>query len=73
MEAGAPHGMVYGCMASMIMRRIEAGILDNLSDFDHSMTPFAAGLGKFIDLDKEGFIGREALLVADRRSRLPGL
>ncbi len=73
MEAGAAHGMVYGCMASMIMRRIEAGILDNLSDFDHSMTPFATGLGKFIDLDKEGFIGREALLAADRRSRLLGL
>ena len=73
MQAGAAHGMVYGCMASMIMRRIEAGILDNLSDFDHSMTPFAAGLGKFIDLDKEGFIGREALLAADRRSRLLGL
>ena len=73
MQAGAAHGMVYGCMASMITRRIEAGILDNLSDFDHSMTPFAAGLGKFIDLDKEGFGGREALLVADRRSRLLGL
>jgi aminomethyltransferase len=37
------------------------------------MTPFAAGLGKFIDLDKEGFVGREALLAADRRSRLLGL
>ena len=73
MEAGAAHGMVYGCMASMIMRRIEAGILDNLSDFDHSMTPYAAGLGKFIDLDKKGFVGSEALLAADRRSRLQGL
>jgi aminomethyltransferase len=73
MGAGTAHGLVYGCMASMIMRRIEAGILDNLSDFDHSMTPFAAGLGKFIDLDKQGFVGREALLLADRRSRLLGL
>ena len=57
----------------MGIRRIEAGILDNLSDFDPSTTPFEAGLGAFIDLDKEGFIGREALLQADRRSLLFGV
>ena len=71
-NAGSPHGMVYGSMASMGMRRIEAGILDNISDIDISMTPFEAGLGSFIDLDKEGFIGREALLEADKRSLLLG-
>ncbi|MGB3278760.1 MAG: glycine cleavage T C-terminal barrel domain-containing protein [Pseudorhodobacter sp.] len=37
------------------------------------MTPFAAGLGAFVDLDKEGFIGRTALLTADRGLRLFGL
>lgn len=73
MEAGSPHGMAYGSMASMGMRRIEAGILDNISDFDVSMTPFQAGLGAFIELDKEGFIGREALLEVDKRSLLLGL
>ncbi|MCY3769217.1 MAG: aminomethyltransferase family protein [Gammaproteobacteria bacterium] len=73
MEAGSPHGMVYGSMVSMGMRRIEAGILDNLSDFDISMTPFQAGLGAFIDLDKEGFIGREALLEKDPSVLLFGL
>ena len=73
MAAGEPHGMVYGSMASMELRRIEAGILDNVTDFDLTMTPFEAGLGAFIDLDKEGFIGRESLLHADRRSLLFGL
>lgn len=73
MTAGAPHGMVYASMASMEIRRIEAGILDNLTDFDLTMTPFAAGLGAFIDLDKEGFVGRDALLAADRRPRLLGV
>ena len=73
MNAGSAHGMVYGCMASMGMRRIEAGILDNISDIDQSMTPFEAGLGSFIELDKTGFIGREALLDADRRPLLLGL
>jgi glycine cleavage system aminomethyltransferase T len=73
MAAGKPHGIMYGSMASMEIRRIEAGILDNISDFDHTMSPFAAGLGPFIHADKEGFVGREALQTADRRVRLLGL
>lgn len=71
--AGRDHGMVYGSMASMEIRRIEAGILDNLTDFDHSMTPFAAGLGAFVTPQKEGYIGRAALQNADRRTRLLGV
>jgi len=73
MEVGSAHGMVQGCMDSMGIRRIEAGILDNLTDFDVSMTPFEAGLGAFIDLDKEGFIGKTALLQADRKTKLYGV
>lgn len=72
-DCGVEHGLVFGSLAAMGIRRIEAGILDNISDFDTTMTPFAAGLGNFIDLDKPGFIGREALLAADRRKRLYGL
>lgn len=73
-EAGAPHGMVFGSLAAMGIRRIEAGILDNLSDIDPSTTPFEAGLGAFIELDKEvDFIGRDALLGADRRTLLYGI
>jgi aminomethyltransferase len=71
--AGHPHGMVYASMASMEIRRIEAGILDNLTDFDQTMTPFAAGLGAFIDLDKDDFVGRDALRHADQRPRLFGV
>ena len=74
MAAGEAHGLIFGSISSMEIRRIEAGILDNLTDFDASMSPFAAGLGPFIDLDKEGFIGRDALLKnSDRRPRLFGL
>ena len=57
----------------MEIRRLEAGILDNITDFDMSMTPFEAGLGPFIDMDKDDFVGREALLDADRRTLLYGL
>ncbi len=74
MAAGEAHGLIFGSISSMEIRRIEAGILDNLTDFDSRMSPFAAGLGPFIDLDKEGFIGREALLkISDRRPCLFGL
>lgn len=73
MAAGEPHGMVFDGLQSMEMRRMEAAILDNLTDFDLSMTPFEAGLGAFIDLDKEGFVGRDALLDADRRTLMYGI
>lgn len=73
MAAGKPHGMRFASMSCMNIRRIEAGILDNGTDMNPSMTPFAAGIGQFVDLTKEDFIGREALEKADRRTRLVGL
>ena len=57
----------------MTIRRIEAGILGNMTDMDMSMTPFAAGLEPFVDMDKGDFIGRDALQNMDRRSRLFGV
>ncbi|PZF75139.1 aminomethyl transferase family protein, partial [Aestuariivirga litoralis] len=73
-NVGRPHGMVFGSISSMEMRRIEAGILDSGTDFDLSMTPYEAGLDGFIDLDKGDFIGRTALLAADKDvKRLFGL
>ena len=72
--AGVRHGMKFGSISSMEMRRIEAGILDNGTDFDISMTPFEAGLGSFVDLDKPDFIGRASLVTAPRNAkRLFGL
>ncbi len=70
---GGRHGLRFAAMACMNVRRIEAGILNNGTDMSPSMTPYEAGLGRFVNLDKEGFIGREALLAADRRPRLVGL
>jgi len=74
LEKGQRHGLVFSSLESMGIRRIEAGILDNGTDIDPSMTPFAAGLGKFIDLDKEGdFCGKAALEKALRDVLLTGL
>ena len=73
MECGAPYGMEFSSTRAMNIRRVEGGILDNLSDMDPTMTPFEAGLAHFIDMDKGEFIGRDALLNKDRRSCLLGL
>lgn len=73
MAVGESHGMEFSGPGSMEIRRLEAGILDNGTDMDMSMTPFQAGLGAFIDMDKEDFIGREALINADRRTLLYGI
>ena len=72
-SGGVPHGMTFGSMASMEIRRIEAGILDSGSDFDLTTNPWEAGLGAFVDLDAQDFIGRKALLTAPRDCRLFGL
>ena len=73
MAAGEPFGMEFSSTRSMTIRRIEGGILGNMTDMDITMTPFAAGLGAFVDMDKQDFIGRQALLNADQRPRLFGV
>jgi len=71
--AGTPSGMAFSSAESMGIRRLEAGILDNGTDMDSSMTPYEAGIGAFVDLDKPGFVGRDALAKADRSCLLLGL
>ena len=73
MAAGEPHGMEFSSTSPMTMRRIEAGILGNMTDMDITMTPFEAGLGRFVDMERSDFVGRAALLHADRRPLLHGL
>ncbi|MEM7801313.1 MAG: aminomethyltransferase family protein, partial [Chloroflexota bacterium] len=73
MQAGARYELRFGSLASMGIRRIEAGILDNGTDIDMHLTPFEAGLGGFVNFKKESFIGRAALLEADRRPLLLGV
>ena len=71
MQAGAAHGIEACAQLGMNIRRIEAGILNYRSDMDWSTTPFDMGLGEFVDLEHD-FIGREALLGANRDARFCG-
>ena len=73
LACGESFGMEFSSSSSMGIRRIESGILDNLSDIEPDLTPFGAGLGQFVRLDKEDFIGRAALESADRSQLLFGL
>jgi aminomethyltransferase len=73
LAAGEPDGLVVSSLRSMQIRRIEAGILDYNTDMDQRVTPYEAGLGAFINLDKPDFVGKAALTQADQRSRLQGL
>ena len=73
LACGEPFGMEFSSASSMGIRRIESGILDNGSDIEPDLTPFGAGLGQFVKLDKEDFIGRAALEAADRSQLLFGL
>lgn len=71
LEAGKPFGLIP--ISIFGARRIEAGLLNAGSDFDETTTPFAAGLGSMVNFDKGDFLGREALLNADRRCRTWGM
>jgi len=72
-KAGAPHGMRMFGLDSMNIRRLEAGILNANSDFDETTTPYDVGLGGFVAMDKDDFIGKAALEKADKRQRLHGI
>ena len=73
LAAGKQHGLINSGVDSMGIRRIEAGIVDYGTDIDSSMTPYQAGLGKFVDLNKADFVGKPALDGADQRPLLFGL
>ena len=73
MSCGEPHGMELSASRAMTIRRIEGGIFGNLTDIDTTMTPFEAGLDFFVNMEKDDFIGRDALMKKDRKCCLFGL
>ncbi len=64
-DAGAPYGMVAGGYRAIDALRLEKGYRVWSSDITPDETPFEAGLGFAVALDKGvDFIGREALVAA---------
>ena len=66
-EEGKKIGMILSASPGFRCRRIEAGLLSAGQDFNSNTTPFSVGLGRFIDFNKENFIGRDVLKKADKR------
>ena len=73
MNAGEPHGIHTIPASTTNARRIEGGLLFSGTDFDDSVTPFVAGLGGLVDLEKPDYIGKSALAQADKRRRTWGV
>lgn len=73
LNVGKPFGLEFSSTRAMTIRRIEGGILGNLTDMDITMTPFEAGFGGLINMEKGDFIGRQALMAKSRRPLLYGL
>ena len=64
-EAGRPHGLVAAGYRAIDALRLEKGYRVWSSDITPDETPFEAGLGFAVALDKEAdFIGRDALVAA---------
>jgi 4-methylaminobutanoate oxidase (formaldehyde-forming) len=62
-EAGGVHGIEPCGYRSLDGLRIERGFRYFGTDLTPLDTPFECGLGRFVRLEKEGFVGREALLA----------
>ena len=61
-DAGAEHGLhIFGARAVDAMR-LEKGYLHWKADILTEFDPFETNLGRFVKLDKGGFVGREALI-----------
>ncbi len=69
LEAGSRLGLVPVGLGARDTLRLEAGMRLAGQDIDDQVTPFEAGLGWVVKLDKDSFVGREAL----ERQRRVGL
>jgi len=68
-EAGQRHGLVAGGYKAIDSLRLEKGYRVWGSDITPDETPYEAGLGFAVKLDKGDFIGRDALLERSEPAR----
>ena len=72
-EIGQRHGMMLCGTPAFRARRIEAGLLSAGADFNELTTPYDVGLGQFVDLKKDNFLGKESLVKSNKKNKLWGL
>lgn len=59
-ETGADHGMMPCGLGARDTLRLEAAMPLYGNEMDEGTTPFEAGLGSFVNMEKEDFIGKKA-------------
>ncbi len=69
-EAGRGHGLVAGGYKAIDSLRLEKGYRVWGADITPEDTPYEAGLGFAVKLDKDEFVGRDALAAAPAPERL---
>jgi glycine cleavage system aminomethyltransferase T/glycine/D-amino acid oxidase-like deaminating enzyme len=69
-EAGREHGLVAGGYKAIDSLRLEKGYRVWGADITPEDTPFEAGLGFAVKLDKGDFVGRDVLVAASQPERL---
>tara|TARA_B100001996_G_scaffold250894_1_gene194577 strand:+ start:649 stop:1866 length:1218 start_codon:yes stop_codon:yes gene_type:complete len=73
LKEGKKMGMILTATPSFRGRRIEAGLLSAGQDFNKNTNPFSVGLGRFVNLDKDDFIGKKALISANKKCKTWGI
>jgi len=69
LEEGKKMRMILTGTPGFRCKRIESGLLSAGQDFNHETNPYDVGLGKYVDLKKNYFIGKSALMTADKEKR----
>ena len=71
MVRGAPYGMEFSSTRALTVRRVEGGILGNLTDIDTTISPFEAGLARFTPSTDQ--IARARRVIAEFETADTGL
>jgi aminomethyltransferase len=69
-KAGESLGLKAAGAACVMMCRIESGLIMGEVDYDHTMTPYDCRMGWSVDLNKDNFQGKEALIEAQKNPSL---
>ena len=69
-EVGEPLGLIPAGAACVMMCRIEAGLIMGEVEYDHTMTPYECRMAWSVDLNKDNFQGKEALIEAQKNPLL---
>ena len=73
LKEGKKIGMILTATPVFRCRRIEAGLLSAGQDFTNKTNPYSVGLGRFVDINKDSFIGKESLQNANKECQTWGI